>query len=118
MKWDKSDWNLPQDMLLLVGLFFILPASAILLACFLPILTGARRGDPRLFWIASSLAIIGVFLLFIAKLPLYRQGKFFTLGSKALSDKHKILYRLAYKFIGISVVLMLLMLAMFCEMSK
>lgn len=118
MKWDKSDWRLPQDMLITFGFAIVLPATAILLAFFLPMLTEARRGDPRLFWIGFSLAVIGMLLLFIARLPLYRQGKFFSFGVKTLSDKHKLIYRYAYRFIGIGVIIMLLLLAIFVEMSN
>jgi hypothetical protein len=71
---------------------------------------GTRQGDPTFVWIAVALAVIGTILLFIARLPLYRQGKFFTFGSKALSPGHRKVYRIAYGFIGVSVAMMLALL--------
>ena len=84
-------------------------------------LANVRRGDLTLCWIAVSIAIAGLFLLFTARLPLYRQGKFFTFASRTLPERHKIVYRIAYYLIVVSVVIMLLliaMLAMLGEMGK
>jgi len=117
MRCDKSDWKMPKDMLSLLGVFVILPSVAIIAGCFLPMLSRVRRGDPTLFWITVSIAIVGVFLLFIAKLPLYRQGKFFTFGTKALPERHKSYYRIACFLIVASAIIMLVLLAMLTEMK-
>ena len=81
-------------------------------------LSNVRRGDLTLFWIAVSVAIVGLFLLFTARLPLYRQGKFFTFGSKTLPEKHKIVYRIAYYMIVASMVIMLLLMAMLAMLGE
>lgn len=114
---DKSDWKLPKDMLVLFSVSFVVPSGTIFLACFLPMFSKARRGDPTLFWITVSIAIVGVVLLFIAKLSIFRQGKFFTFGTKVLPEKHKKIYRFAYCLIVASMIIMLLLLAMFEEMK-
>jgi hypothetical protein len=112
MKWDKSEWKISQDILFTL----VLCASPIIgvtfLASFFHGIANARQGNPTIYWIAFSLAVFGLVLLFFAKLPLYRQGKFLTFGSKELPDKYKGIYRIAYYSIGVSLVIMLLMLAM------
>lgn len=109
MKRDRPERHFPRDMLFLLGLQVIGPAIVlIIVGCFLPAVLTARQGDLTLFWIALVLAVTGLVLLFVARLPLYRQGKFFTFGSKALPERHRKMYRIAYVFIGTSVVIMLL----------
>src|SRR5436190_23960117 len=41
-------------------------------------------------------AALGVSLLFYAKLPLYRQRRFFTFGSRALPEERRPFYRWGY----------------------
>ncbi|MEN6336561.1 MAG: hypothetical protein ABFE01_20085, partial [Phycisphaerales bacterium] len=72
---------------------------------------GTRQGDPTFVWVSLVLAGIGVILLFFARLPLYRQGRFFTFGSKALPAAHRKVYRIAYGLIGLGVAMMLGLLA-------
>ncbi len=62
-------------------------------------------------WIALILAIVGLTLLFLAKLPLYRQGEFFTFGSKAMPEKSRRVYRIAYGVIGSSIILLMTLCA-------
>lgn len=57
-----------------------------------------------------TFAMIGIILLFFSRLPLYKQHKFFTFGSRALPPLHRKFYRTAYVFIGIAIVLMLLLI--------
>lgn len=71
----------------------------------------ARHGDPSFLYVSMAFAITGIILLFFARLPLYKQHKFFTFGSKALPQSHRKLYWVAYVFIGIAVALMSLLIA-------
>jgi len=71
----------------------------------------ARAGDLTLFWFALVCAFIGIVSLFVAKLPLYRQGRYFTLGPGALPEKHRSLYWIAYVFIVTGVLVMLFLIA-------
>jgi len=73
----------------------------------------ARAGDRTLFWFALAAALIGIVLLFIARLPLYRQGRFLTFGPKALPQDHRRIYWIAYVFIIAGVLTMLFLLAVF-----
>lgn len=112
MKWDKSDWKFPQDMLFILALWAGPIIGVTFMVCFFHGIENARRGDPTIYWIAFGLAVFGLALLSIAESPLYRHGKFLTFGSKELPEKYKGIYRIAYYSTGVSVVIMLLMLVM------
>ena len=100
----------PPDLAALFGVHFII-GPALLCAWFLPLLSKFKRtGDLTFVWFALALATIGTVLLFAARLPLYRQRRFFVFGSRQLDEKHRRLYRWAYKFIGASVGLLVLLL--------
>jgi hypothetical protein len=75
----------------------------------LPAIANARKGDLTLFILSLVLSIAGVVLLFLAKLPLYRHGKFFTVGPAALPESHKRIYRVAWRFIAAGLVIMILL---------
>lgn len=70
----------------------------------------ANRGDTTLFKLAVFLGVVGVVLLFTARIPLYRQRRFFTLGPSSLSGIYRKLYFTAYIFIVPSIVLLVLLL--------
>jgi hypothetical protein len=101
-----SDWYVPAE---LAGMF-VLPLIAligIVAAMFLPLLNEARhRGDATLVDVALLFGLAGVMLLFFARLPLYRQRRFFTFGPRALDGPHKRLYRWAYRLIRVCVLLL------------
>jgi type IV secretory pathway VirB3-like protein len=84
---------------------------AIVAFALLAALAQAKQGDPFLVRMALILAVVGLILLFFAKLSLYRQGKFFTFGPKAMSRTSRRVYWTAYAVIGLSVVLMMTLLA-------
>jgi hypothetical protein len=83
----------------------------LVLACLLPALFRARQGDPTLALTAAVCALTGIALLLIAKLPLYRRGKFLTFGLGALPGWYRTVYAVAYVFLGLSIGLLLLLLA-------
>src|SRR5580658_4771631 len=100
------DWFVPPDIAAIFGLPFI-ALIALLGARFLPLLNRARNsGDTTLVNVAFVFGMIGIVLLFFARLPLYRQRRFFTFGPRALDDRHKRLYRYAYDFIGVCLFLL------------
>jgi hypothetical protein len=111
MNSSRSEWYFPADQLAVLFLQFGVPLIGITAGCFLPAVSAARHGNPFLFWVALLLAVVGIMLLFVARLPLYRQGKFRTFGSAGLPEKSRKVYRVAYGFIGISVVIMVFLLA-------
>ena len=111
MRYDRSHWYIPKDWQAHLLLQFGLPVILLMMGIFVPGLINARQGDLTLFWVALTFAVIGVALLFFAKLPLYRQGNYLTFGSRALSRGRRKVYRIAYIFIGAGLLLMLLLLA-------
>jgi len=96
------------------GLLFFLFGPvilAILVMILLPVLQLLGRADSwAVFAGAATAGVVGVLLLFLARLPLYRQRQFFTFGPRLLDTRHRRLYRLAYWFIGVSVALLLALL--------
>jgi hypothetical protein len=56
--------------------------------------------------IAVFVGVVGVGLLFYAKLPLYRQRRFFTFGAQALPEQRHPFYRWAYRCAAFSIVLL------------
>jgi len=67
-------------------------------------------GDTSLLHLALWLGVVGSVSLFLARLPLYRRGRFFTLGPRDLSGWHRKLYYAAYAMIIPSVCLLGLLL--------
>ena len=68
---------------------------------------GSGRGDKTLLAVSLVLGGIGVILLFFARLPLYRQRRFFVFGARYLTGNHKRLYYAAYVFIIPCILLLL-----------
>ena len=66
-------------------------------------------GTPWIWCYAISLAVagVGVSLVFYAKLPLYRQRRFLTFGSRALPESSRSFYRWGYRCILFAVALLL-----------
>ena len=60
--------------------------------------------------IGLSAAAFGVALIFYAKLPLYRQRRFFTFGSRALPEGRRLFYRWGYRCVAFAVALLLCLL--------
>jgi hypothetical protein len=99
----KNDWTpLAPDIAAWIGIPFW--AMVFLAVAFLP-----WRALAVAFLIAIGLGIIGIVLLFLARLPLYRQKRFFVFGPKHLDAAHRKLYQAAYAFVWISVFLLLLL---------
>jgi hypothetical protein len=103
----SDDWFFPPDMAavlapMLVTLAILYVTSAISWA--------KAIGDSSLFHLALWLGVIGSVVLLVARLPLYRRGRFFTLGPGALSGWYRSLYYVAYALIVPSVLLLVLLL--------
>jgi len=107
----RSRSGVPKDswfLMVLIAFLFGLPVCGMAAGCLLPVVAGVRQGDLTLFYIALGCALVGVTLLFCAKWPLYRQGRYFTFGPRPLPPPSRPIYRLAYAFIAASLVLLLL----------
>ena len=105
MKKTSSDWYVPPE----IGFFLVIPIIAVLSSMLLPLVARFKSGDVTgIFYAAVAGGAVGSVLLFFARLPLYRQRRFWTFGSSQLDPFHRKLYRVAYVFLGISILLLLL----------
>ena len=98
---DNSLRHFPPDLLTALALPILVP---VLVASWLLSL----HGTPWLWAAAISfgIAIIGSALLFLAKLPLYRQRRFFTFGIQALPQSSRGFYRWGCRLAIVGCVLM------------
>jgi hypothetical protein len=101
---DYSLRNFPPDLLVALGwpiVAFAMLASLIL----------SLHGLAWLWAVGISfcVALLGVVFLFIAKLPLYRQGRFFTFGIHALPASSHRAYRWGCRCSILGILLMLLL---------
>jgi hypothetical protein len=104
-----SDWYVPPDWAFQFFLLLGIPAIAILAGVFLPILNFLKSKDSLiLFYIALGAGSLGSILLFFARLPFYRQRRFWTFGPRELPTFNRKLYWLAYLFVVASVLLFLI----------
>lgn len=60
--------------------------------------------------VALVVAALGVSLIFYSKLPLYRERRFFTFGSRALPESRRVFYRWGYRCAIFAVALLLCLL--------
>ena len=111
-RWTESDWYVPLDWLFHFGMVVFLPLGMILAITVHNVIRMTRAGNPLLAYLAGAAGVIGIVLLFFARLPLYRQRKFFVLGSKQLPPRNQKLYRIAYGFLIPSMLTMLGILAL------
>jgi hypothetical protein len=106
----RSDWHLSEEVLGFLNTIFFLPMIAmvaIFASTLLPSITTLQKIDvTKLFLAGLAAGACGVILLFFARLPLYRQRRFFTFGPRELDRSHCRLYWLAYLFILVSVGLL------------
>ena len=106
----QSDRHLPEEVLGFLSTIFLMPAIgaiAMLTAMLLPSVTTLQRVDvTRLFSVGLAVGAVGAVLLLFARLPLYRQRRFFTFGPRGLDRLHRRLYWLAYLFVVCSIVVL------------
>jgi hypothetical protein len=105
----SSDWYVPPDIAFLFSLYFIFPIVMAVSGMLLPLLARFKSGDlVRVFYSALALGAVGTVLLFFARLPLYRKRQFLAFGPSQLSGIHRRLYWLAYLFVAVSILLLVL----------
>lgn len=101
-----SNWYVPSDWLWHLGMFFMIPCIAILAGVLLPVVARLQTTDIGLLYgVGVAAGIFGVLLLFVARLPLYRERRFWTFGPRQLDAKHRRFYWLAYIGVGVSLLL-------------
>ncbi len=62
------------------------------------------------YWLGVALVCVGGALMFLAKLPFYRQGRFLTFGTAGMTEESKTHYRKALRWIlgGLAISVLLL----------
>jgi hypothetical protein len=97
----------PTDWLWHIGMLVIIPCVALMASILLPIVSLLKTADVTTLY-ASGLAmgVIGVLILFIARLPLYRAGHLWTLGPRQLDRKHRCCYGFSYVLVAVSLLLL------------
>ena len=101
MEKKSSNWEFPPDMgCLLMGPLF-LAIVCFVVANFVLITTNTLNSANvlKIFYAALAFAGVGAVLHFIARLPLYRRGRFWTVGPRELDRTHRKIYWLAYLFV-------------------
>ena len=91
--------------------FLVIGVSAVLASLVLSFFS-RLTGTSWIWCYAAALfvATVGVALIFYAKLPLYRQRRFFTFGSGALPESRRGFYRWGYRSAIFAVALLLCLL--------
>jgi dipeptide/tripeptide permease len=103
----NSDWYVPPDWLAIFGLMFLPGCIVILEGMLLPLMARLQTSNLRaLYGFGLGAGVIGATLLLVARLPLYRQGLFGTVGPKQLDRAHRRVYWLAYLFVAASLLLL------------
>ncbi|HXC98467.1 MAG TPA: hypothetical protein VN048_03935 [Verrucomicrobiae bacterium] len=96
MEKKSSNWYVPPDILV----HFALPLIAIISLLTVPLVSDLENGDAlKIYFAGLGFAAVGTILLFIARLPLYRRGRFWTVGPRELDRTHRKLYWTAYLFV-------------------
>lgn len=103
-----SDWYIPSDWAAILSFHLVIPVVGLTFAMLFPAIGWIKcRGEIAVVY-GSGLALGcgGIILLFVARLPLYRQRRFLAFGPKELDRTHRRLYWLAYVFIGACVLML------------
>src|SRR5204862_3096067 len=89
----ESGWYFPPDLAALLGLYYVVLPMALIGGWLGTGIYNAKSvGDNSAFWATIALGGIGTVLLFLARLPLYRQRRFLVLGPRDLDERHRRLY--------------------------
>ena len=88
--------------------FLLIPFIAVLAGVLLPVVARLKTTEVgTVYGIGVAAGIVGALLLPVARLPLYREQRFWTVGPRKLDRKHRCFYWSAYACIGSSLLLLL-----------
>jgi hypothetical protein len=100
MEKKSSNWYVPPDIAVHFALPVVVAMVCVLAGVLLPLENDLKTGDALgIYFTALGLEAAGIILLFLARLPLYRQRRFWTVGPRELDRTHRRLYWLAYSFV-------------------
>ena len=84
----------------------MIPCIVLFAGVLLPLVARLNTTDVGvLYGIGLAAGTAGVLMLFIARLPLYRERRFWTFGPRPLDAKHRRFYWLAYIAVAVSLLL-------------
>jgi hypothetical protein len=107
MRKPGSKWYVPADWLWHLSMSLTILCMAVMTGLLLPLVTRLKTNDlGALYGIAVGAGVVGIVLLFISRLPLYRQRRVWTIGPRELDRKHRRFYWLAYTSVAVSVFLL------------
>ena len=106
---DTSFRHFPWDIALASGVPLILPFA--LLAILQAVPSFAML---VLVMVSSGIALAGGIGMSWAKLPLYRQGRFFTMGSVGLDEQRTKFYRVGFRLSVIGIVAGAVLVGILC----
>lgn len=90
-----------------MGPFIVLPCIVVLAGMLLPIVAKLHTADIRmLYGLGLGAGVMGAVLLFVVRLPLYKQRRFWTIGPMELDRKHRRIYWLAYALVVASLLVL------------
>ena len=85
---------------------WVLPAVCVTAGILLPTAGRRRPGAViALYGAGAAAGLLGIGLLFLARLPLCRQRRFWTVGPGLLDARHRRLYHWAYGCVGFGILL-------------
>jgi hypothetical protein len=101
----QSDWCIPEEVLGLLSTIFLAPGIAVLTSLLFPAIEALHSANiTRLFAVGLGVGTSSIVLLFFARLPLYRERRFWTFGPRELDRNHRRLYWLAHLFLVASII--------------
>ena len=108
----RDGWNWPPaDQWFTIWGMLMMVVPLALISQLFPVFS-RLGGAPWMWAYFAGLVIggLGISLIFYAKVPLYRQRRFFTFGSRALPEKRRPFYRWGYGCVVLAVILLLCLL--------
>ena len=91
----------------LLGTLYVIPCVYILAAFAVPAVAKLKTAEiGSLYRYGLGAGVLGIGLLFAARLPLYRQGWLLAFGPRQLDRWHRRIYWLAYAFVTVSLLLL------------
>jgi hypothetical protein len=102
-----SNWHFPRDWLCLLAMTVVPGVAALFVSILLPLVVRLNTWNLRaLYGVGLGVGVISIVMLFVARLPLYKQRRFWSIGPTHLDRKHRRIYWLAYVFVAASLALL------------
>lgn len=107
MNTQNGNWNVPGDWLWHFGMLVMTACVALMAGILLPFIARLKTADVTTLYASGAVVgVLGVLLLFVARLPLYRARESWTLGLGQLDRKHRCYGGLGYLAVAVSLLLL------------